>query len=268
MKWIAFAMKARCHATRRDAMSRRLLPLACGFAALILALGYGAYYHRSSDISETLDVSAFLDPFSQIENDDDMKSDSPAKILIEIRVLSVPALTAPSISDQPLQGRVKDLHALLRAAQANRKAHIMQSPTCITTSGRMTSVGSHMTRPGFLGDGTTKVQRAHGMETTALPTLRKDGRIHLEVEFTDSTFCGVPPKENCTLPTMKGSFVLNDKETVFMGGLKSKYLDRSPYEVPLLSDLPWIGSWFRVPREVEVDHELLFFATVTIQKSP
>jgi len=234
---------------------------------MVLALGYGAFRHKSSAFVTAFGASPFLDPCGQQESDDTMKSFAHVNIEIQIGLLEVPTFSNFTDADRPVFGRLSE-RKFMGMHSVFHHGSISQSPKCVAWNGQPKTIGGFMLYPGFADDGVTKVRRAHGWTTIATATLRKDGRIHLKVDFADFRYCGSPAKKGLVMPTAKGSFVLEDGETAFIGGMKTKHRDEHPYAVPILSELPYLGSWFVVPREVDVDYEMLFLATARIQKSP
>jgi hypothetical protein len=106
-----------------------------------------------------------------------------------------------------------------------------------------------------------------------IATVRKDGRIHLQLDMMQSgpkDYYGhlrdQPLESDFQVLNARGAFVLDPDETCFFGGLKRRTLGWVSSRVPLLCELPWIDDLFVQSRDVEIDEELLILATVRLAK--
>jgi hypothetical protein len=244
-------------------MSRRkTLTLTAAWSLLALGLGFSVPMLAPKPVPDPGRILACLDPCGEQASDKAMKSDRRATIQVELRIVSFPIFSDFAKRGQPVCGTVTNLYHLLECVQDIRQAHIKQCPKQTAMSGQAIMTGGLMVRPAIAEDGVSTVQKYYGILAKGTATLRKDGRIHLQVDVSDSL---LPDKclPDVTLRA-RGSFVLDNQQTAFMGGLTRKNVDRYPYDVPFLSALPGIGSWFSFPREVEFEEELLIFATTEI----
>jgi general secretion pathway protein D len=113
-----------------------------------------------------------------------------------------------------------------------------------------------------------------GTILTVTPTINQDGTITIAmqplvlgqiggVEFGGTgDAAGIVPvitaQQIDTLTNVK------DGETLAIGGLRSKNIQRSRGRIPLLGSLPLIGSLFRSKVEREIDEDLIIFVTARI----
>ncbi|MSQ94363.1 MAG: hypothetical protein EXR98_07385 [Gemmataceae bacterium] len=244
-------------------MSRRkLLILVVGLALVAIGLGF-FIPHPEPGAKQIL---ACLDPCGEQPADEAMQSDQSATIELEFRIVAMPVFSEYAKQGKPVAGVATNLFQLLSAVQGHRSAHIMQNPRVTTISrqpahsqfGTLVYEAAEDEVPVFPG--------FYGITTKATPTLRKDGCIHVQVD-AELSF----PRDK-HLPAQvvraRASLVLNDQQTGFIAGLTRKSIDRSDYRVPVIGDLPWIGDWFRLPREREVDEELLFLVTPRLGTGP
>jgi len=238
------------------AMSRRkILLLAGGLSLIVIGLGFCV----PKPAPDSKAIFACLVPRDGPASDEAAKSERLATIEIKICVVALPISSDDAKQGKRVRGVVTDLHRMLTAVQ---RGHISQFPRQTTLSGQPFSLGWCMMRSELAEDGVSSVNKLRGAKATGTATLLKNRSIHLHIEFTDNSLVHDLLRDQVV--RAKASFVLEDQQTGFMGGLKRKNIDKSPYEVPLLSELPAIGSWFSIPREVEYEEEVLILATPKI----
>jgi hypothetical protein len=240
-------------------MSRRkVLLLAGGLSLIIIGLGFCV----PKPAPDSKAIFACLVPRDEPASDEAAKSERLATIEVEIRVLRLPIFSDDAKQGKRVRGVVTDLHRMFTAVQDNGRGFIAQFPRQTTLSGQPFSLGWCMMRSELAEDGVSNVNKLRGVKATGTATLLKNRSIHLHIELTDNSLVHDRLRDQIILA--KASFVLEDQQTGFMGGLRRKNIDKSPYEVPLLSELPAIGSWFSIPREVEYEEEVLILATPKI----
>ncbi len=245
-------------------MSRRkILIVFIGLSLVAVGLGFCIPQHEHDPLAER--ILAYLDLCGEQPGDKAMNSDKPATIQVEIRAVSLPAFSNHAKQGKPVAGVATDLLHFLSAVQNVRRAHITQWPRLTLSNGQPAVCEAPMVRRGIGKDGAT-VLKSYGFRFDATPTLRKDGRIHLQFAAELAS----PPDRHLPENVMhaNASFVLNDQQTGVIGGLKRECIDRSDYHVPMLSELPAIGPWFRVPSEREIDEELFILVTPKLVLAP
>ena len=112
--------------------------------------------------------------------------------------------------------------------------------------------------------------REYGTKLVVTPSVQTDERtIELEVNPEVSDLLGfrrfVSSRNNVyELPqffvqNLKTTVLVNDGDTLVMGGLMKNDLIRTKDRTPILADLPWIGRFWRGESEVAKKSNLLIF---------
>ncbi|MDC0535971.1 type IV pilus secretin PilQ, partial [Francisellaceae bacterium] len=105
------------------------------------------------------------------------------------------------------------------------------------------------------------------LELLVTPQISPNNTITLDVTVKkdepteDPVTAGVPGILTRQIQT---KLVVNDGETVVLGGVYEKKLDTANQQVPLLGDIPLLGWLFRYKRNRVENRELLIFLTTTI----
>ena len=119
--------------------------------------------------------------------------------------------------------------------------------------------------------GATAVQFKEAvLELRATPLITPDNRIQLELEIKQDTVGeiyetgrggSVPSIDTRELST---SVLVNNGETVVLGGIFQDQRSREEDRVPYLSSIPWVGNLFKRRSTQTQKRELLIFVTPTI----
>jgi type II secretory pathway component GspD/PulD (secretin) len=105
-----------------------------------------------------------------------------------------------------------------------------------------------------------------------LPRITQDGKVIMEISSEDSSFTirdvlsndrvtSVPEKTQNIAET---TVLVNDGETIVIGGLRTSSLSDKSNKVPILGDIPVLGRLFRRTEKNHQQRELLIFITPTI----
>lgn len=131
--------------------------------------------------------------------------------------------------------------------------------------------GPGSTLPGGQPSGATSTsfkEAALSLEVT--PQITPDNRIIVEVKVTkdapdfDRALNGVPPINK---NEVNAKILVNDGETIVIGGVFSNTQSKSVDKVPFLGDLPYLGRLFRRDTVSDVKNELLVFLTPRIMNN-
>ncbi len=168
----------------------------------------------------------------------------------------------------------------LRAMLTNSKGRVSQAPIITTLNNVPAQVGTQTDYPVWVaqvtssttGNLTTYDVQNYTTDTsmTVQPTILGDGRIlidlPLQVEDVPEFKKGPDGTEApvTTRQYVEATRIVNSGETVVIGGFVRRSDSRSTGKIPLLSDLPWIGSLFRSQSNETADVELLIFLTARI----
>ena len=114
-----------------------------------------------------------------------------------------------------------------------------------------------------------------GVELKVTPHVTRDGMLRLQItpefgvaeqqKFDNTGQALVPTINTRKLDTIA---LVQNNQTVVLGGLRKKEMTKDIRKVPLLGDIPLIGELFKSVTESEVTNELLVFITPTIIIEP
>ncbi|WP_211451815.1 type II and III secretion system protein family protein [Collimonas antrihumi] len=166
------------------------------------------------------------------------------------------------------------LSSNLRLIEGNGMARVLAEPSLTALSGQSASflAGGELPIPQSGGLGTTTiVYKPFGIGLTVSPTILAKGRIALKVapEASDIDYAnainiggaGTPSIPAITTRRADTTVELGDGESFIIGGLVSRSTKSSVNKIPLLGDLPIIGSFFRNLSYTQNDKELVIIVT-------
>ncbi|WP_424225599.1 type II and III secretion system protein family protein [Achromobacter pulmonis] len=169
-----------------------------------------------------------------------------------------------------------DFSARLRLLQNNGMARVLAEPTLVALTGQSASflAGGELPIPEAGGLGTTTVTfKPFGIGLTVTPTVLSRERIALKVapeasELDYSNAIAVSNGTNSTtlIPALRTrradtTVELGDGESFVISGLVSRQTRALVNKVPMLGDLPIIGSFFRSVDYTQEDTELVIVVT-------
>lgn len=169
-----------------------------------------------------------------------------------------------------------DFSARLRLLQNNGMARVLAEPTLVALTGQSASflAGGELPIPEAGGLGTTTVTfKPFGIGLTVTPTVLSRERIALKVapeasELDYSNAIAVSSGTNTTtlIPALRTrradtTVELGDGESFVVSGLVSRQTKALVNKVPMLGDLPIIGSFFRSVDYTQEDTELVIVVT-------
>ena len=102
-----------------------------------------------------------------------------------------------------------------------------------------------------------------GTTLTLLPTINPDGYVNMQVKqevssATNEVQFGAPVISNREAAT---HLFVKDHETVVIGGLADRQVERSRNGIPILSSIPFIGGLFGGTHDADTQSELYLFLT-------
>ncbi|CAG0906756.1 unnamed protein product [Cyprideis torosa] len=165
-----------------------------------------------------------------------------------------------------LSGMQLDLE--LSAAQAEDRAEIVASPRIITSNKTKARIeqGVEIPYEEATSSGATSVAfKKAVMSLEVTPHITKDERINMELLVTRDTrgeeVAGVPTIDTRKVQTQ---VLVDNGETIVLGGIFEKTTTEGTTKVPLLGDIPVLGQLFRVDKQTNKKTELLIFVTPKI----
>ncbi|MGV2989220.1 type IV pilus secretin PilQ [Vibrio sp. E150_011] len=160
----------------------------------------------------------------------------------------------------------------LSALQQESKAEIISSPRLITTNKKSAYIeqGTEIPYLKAASSGATAVEfKKAVLSLTVTPQITPDNRLILDLNVTQdrpSQVVKTGEGEAVAIDTQRiGTQVLvNNGETVVLGGIFQHSITNSVDKVPLLGDIPGLGALFRRTYEKVGKSELLIFVTPEI----
>ncbi|WP_435888773.1 type IV pilus secretin PilQ [Vibrio mediterranei] len=160
----------------------------------------------------------------------------------------------------------------LSALQSESKAEIISSPRLITTNKKSAYIeqGTEIPYLKSTSSGATAVEfKKAVLSLTVTPQITPDNRLILDLDVTQDRVGEVLKTlegETVAIDTQRiGTQVLvNDGETVVLGGIFQHAMTSKVDKVPVLGDIPGLGALFRRTYENIGKNELLIFVTPKI----
>jgi type II secretory pathway component GspD/PulD (secretin) len=172
-----------------------------------------------------------------------------------------------------------DVRAVIHALQQKNDAEIIASPRVMVVSGQTASIETveqipyKETSDTSQGGQLTSTQfKDVGVLLKIGATLTDDKYILLDVETEQSTLTqSVSIALDTEAPqtnkrNVKSSLMLEDGQTLVIGGLRSKEMQKQTNQIPFLGDLPVVGLAFKATDVIENNSELLIILSPHIYK--
>jgi len=155
--------------------------------------------------------------------------------------------------------------------EGNGLARVLAEPTLVALSGQSASFlsGGELPIPVPQGLGTTSIEyKPFGIGLTLTPTVLADERIALKVapEASDLDYANALSLNGVPVPAITTrradtTVELGDGESFIIGGLVSRSTSSNADKVPLLGDLPVLGTFFKQSRYQMSEKELVIVVT-------
>jgi len=159
----------------------------------------------------------------------------------------------------------------LNALVQDGKGTILTNPRTVAVSGQEAMIQIRKTLNYFFNEGydvsgrpiVKKSDISADTQGRITPTLLADGRISMLVSvkvgsFTFTPDAGLPEQVNRESTT---TVIVREGQTLVIGGLRQQEMSEAVIKVPLLGDLPLIGSLFRKSQKVARNSVLTLFIT-------
>ena len=188
-------------------------------------------------------------------------------------MVNLPAPT-PSGAINFLIGKVGSylLQLELSAMQKEGRGEIISSPRVITSDSHKATikVGQEIPYQESSASGRTTVAFKEAvLQLDVTPQITPDDRIIMDLkvnkdapDFTQ-TVLGVPPVDTRSVET---SVLVDNGETVVLGGVYERQKSFQKEQVPWLGDIPVLGRLFKLEQRQDNNEELLIFVTPKILK--
>ena len=154
----------------------------------------------------------------------------------------------------------------LSALEAEGNGKILANPKILTTDKRSASIEQGQERlttfGSAFGAAATRGQRAV-LSLTVLPQITPDDKVILDVDITNDSFVAANT-DTVNTKRIDTQVLLENGETVVIGGIYTQEETFSVAKVPILGDIPILGALFRKKTARNNRSELLIFLTPRI----
>lgn len=174
------------------------------------------------------------------------------------------------------EGQARFFGAILQAIKTTSNANLLSMPSILTLDNEQANILVGQNVPFITGSTTnttgstqTIERKDVGINLSVIPHIGDGGTIRLEVSQEVSAV--VPTASNIRSSDIitnrrliKTTVLADDQQTIALGGLMSDDTSNSSSKVPLLGDLPVLGSLFRSSSASGTKRNLIVFLQPTI----
>jgi type IV pilus assembly protein PilQ len=167
-------------------------------------------------------------------------------------------------------GRILDLE--LSALERENRAEIIASPR-VTTSNQKPALIEQGTQIPFSSssDSGTQVEFKDAvLSLKVTPQITPDNRVVLDLTVTQDSIGERIPQATggeavaINTQSITTQVLVNDGETLVLGGIFQQNITRNVTKVPVLGDIPVVGNLFKTTRDNNSKRELIIFVTPRI----
>jgi len=175
------------------------------------------------------------------------------------------ALGVMSISDVML-----DL--TLSAMQADGKGEVIATPKVLTLDKQKARVaaGTQIPYQQATASGATSVSFVNAeLSLEVTPSITPEGRVGMNLLVNADSPGDAAPNGQLTINTnrLQTNVLVDDGQTVVLGGIFQNQITNSVTKVPFLGDLPYLGRLFRHSLQSNNKQEMLIFVTPRLMNS-
>ena len=160
------------------------------------------------------------------------------------------------------------LSAELSALQSDNKIEIVSQPKVITTNGRPAVIKSGQeVAYQTVENGEVNLEfKEVVLSLEVTPQINPGDRISMDLKVLQDSLDPNRLGGELLINTnqLETSVVVNDGDTIVLGGVFRNDIENAVRKTPVLGDLPVLGNLFRYTRETETKRELLIFITPTM----
>lgn len=194
----------------------------------------------------------------------------------------------PLASGLTIYGTIANsLNIYVRALEDTNRFKVISRPSVYTTNNKLAIIasGSQVPVPGNITSGFTGTSTGtdtNGLTTTAnvvyqnvllqldiIPLINANHEVTLKIRQTDNTLGANNVISGNDVPTINTQEIntevtVRDKSTVVIGGLISDTTKRDETGVPILSDIPLLGYFFKTTSKNKERNELIIMIQPTV----
>ena len=160
----------------------------------------------------------------------------------------------------------------LSALQADGYGEVISTPKVMTSDKQKAKVSSGTQIPytstSASGGGTTANTQFKDalLSLDVTPSITPDGKVMMQLNITSDSPGATTPDGNISINKneINTNVLVNNGETVVLGGIFEQESNNSSTKVPFLGDIPYLGQLFRKDAKTDNKRELLIFVTPRI----
>lgn len=152
----------------------------------------------------------------------------------------------------------------LSAMQADNKGEVISSPKVLTADKQTAKImsGTQIPYQEASASGATStsfIEAALSLEVT--PNITPEGRIGLDLSIENGSPTIINGATAVSKDSIKTNVVVDDGQTVVLGGVFKNTLGNDVTKIPFLGDLPYVDRFFKRTSKSNNKQELLIFVT-------
>lgn len=160
----------------------------------------------------------------------------------------------------------------LSALQADGYGEVISTPKVLTGDKQKAKVATGQEVPyqtttnSAAGSTATTSFKEALLSLEVTPSITPDGKVQMQLDIAKDSIAGEAPNGELILNknTITTNVLVNNGETVILGGVFEQTTSNSQTKVPFLGDIPYIGRLFRKDTKSDDKQELLIFVTPRI----
>jgi type IV pilus assembly protein PilQ len=163
----------------------------------------------------------------------------------------------------------------LSALDSEGRAELVATPKVLTADQQPAVIasGQQVGYEAATSSGATSVEFVKAeLRLEVTPAITPEGKVIMEIKVNNDRISGFQSTRNGgAIPLIdtnrvETSVLVNDGETVVLGGIFQETTAKATLKTPFLGDLPWIGRLFRKDINNNAKQELLIFITPRLVK--
>ncbi|RKZ96757.1 MAG: type IV pilus secretin PilQ [Gammaproteobacteria bacterium] len=227
--------------------------------------GSSALGHSNNSLYNTSATSGTLNGTTQLINGDTLEQAD--RLNVNLPVVNPAGTIALALAKLPFGGT---LELELSAMQEEGRGEVVSSPRVITSNQQTATIqqGTEIPYQEASSSGATSVSFKEAvLKLEVTPQITPDDRIVMDLEVNKDEvgeiFLGVPSIDTRSVKTQ---VLVDNGETVVLGGIYERTENEGSTRVPFFGDLPYVGFLFKTNTNESRQRELLVFITPKIIK--
>ena len=160
----------------------------------------------------------------------------------------------------------------LSALQADGYGEVISTPKILTGDKQKAKVATGQEVPyqtttnSASGSTATTSFKEALLSLEVTPSITPDGKVQMQLDIAKDSIAGEAPNGELILNknTITTNVLVNNGETIILGGVFEQTTSKSQTKVPFLGDIPYLGWLFRKDTKSDDKQELLIFVTPRI----